>query len=102
MAQTVTQYGSTMTIDFADSSDVVWSQISANPVKIASIFFMPGAANDKLIIRDGSISGPKLVTLLATDTEGRNKVFTGGMKSPCIDYSECTITAGAYVTIELS
>jgi hypothetical protein len=79
-----------------DTSDWLWSSVSSSPGKLLGIVFNPGAVGDKLIIRNGSITGPKIV-LLSSDGEARGVSTFGASYRPCIDYSECTFTAGASV-----
>lgn len=97
MAQTVNSYGKTITVTIADTSDWLWSSIQSTPGKLLGVGFYPGAAGDKLIVRNGSIAGP-FVVLESLDGEPRYQPMWGVEFSPCIDYSECTFSTTSSFT----
>jgi len=67
-------------------------------IKLDSIIFVPGAASDELIVRDGAIDGPEIIHVLATDTNDQRALYGHGVAvRPFIDVSECTFTAGAKI-----
>jgi hypothetical protein len=96
MAQTVTQYGKTLSVAITDNSDWLWSSIQSTPGRLLGIVFNPGAAGDVLIVRNGSITGPP-VPLKSIDGGTLCLPTFGAEFEPCIDYSECTFSAGASV-----
>jgi len=96
MANTFAYGQNTLGISAMDSDFNLATLFPAGAVVIW-LFFKPGAVNDKIDIRDGE-GGPAL--LCGTDTTGN------GLQThpwiPCIpflDYSACTLSSGAEVTI---
>ena len=102
-ANTVTLTDNVITISAIDS-DWTWtdtlSRMTAG-VKVVLVRFNPGAANDRLVIKQGTAAGAELVNLLATDTEARLQYLFGATVKPMLDYSDCTLSSGAKVTIVL-
>ena len=71
-----------------------------NP-QLESITFVPGANNDKLIVRDGSLTGPIIFHALCLDKNEKVQYYHGNRKSPYIESSECTLNAGHKVVFDL-
>lgn len=71
-------------------------------VPIELILFYPGAANDILVIKDTAATGPVVATMKSVDAEPRVLYFRGAKIKPYLDYSECTLTSGAFVTFILA
>uniref|UniRef100_A0A6M3IPF9 Uncharacterized protein n=1 Tax=viral metagenome TaxID=1070528 RepID=A0A6M3IPF9_9ZZZZ len=84
---------------FIVSKPPFWSDLP----RIASIQFDPGAAADKLVVKDGSDTGAVRCSFGPVDGAGdqRIKYFFGARFSPYIDFSDCTLSAGHRVIIEL-
>jgi len=65
-----------------------------------------GNANDRLIVRDGSITGQKVVDILVVTANHMEYVELGGdsglLIRPCIDCSECTKAGTELAIIELA
>jgi hypothetical protein len=85
--------------DYSASRPPNWPNLP----RISSIHFDPAAANDKLVVKDGTEDGPRRCVLGPCDNanDQRIKYFHGARLSPFIDFSECVLTAGHRVTIEL-
>ena len=66
-------------------------------VTFEAIKFFPGAPGDKLVVREGSPSGPVVVLLQSNDGEGRIDRDVAYMSAPYIYLTECTLTAGGLV-----
>jgi len=100
MAQTVTEkIDGSFTITFSDTSDFASTDLQGNKLKVSQIIFRPGAAGDKLYIRVGSMTGAK-IPLESSDGSVMIWNYAGGKKMHLyIDYSECTLTSTAFVTI---
>jgi hypothetical protein len=96
---TVNPFGNTVEVTDFDS-DWFWSSMFNHPLgmKIISIKFYPGAIDDKVIIKDGSDTGPIMCKLESSDGEPRYDMsFKGGYYKPVIDYGDSTFTAGSSV-----
>lgn len=75
------------------------------PIRPKSLIFFPSAANDVLIVREGSITGPIMAKLIALAAEQQGLYFNGDESVvPVIDYSECTFStpASAVITFEFA
>ncbi len=85
----------------------MWTEVSAmdsdydagEDFPIMSIKLLPGQANDILIVKNGSATGPKVCKLESTDGEPRIEYFFGSYFQPYIDYSDCTLSANHGVVI---
>jgi hypothetical protein len=77
------------------------TSIDKNP-PLNSITFVPGANNDKLIVRDASITGPIIFHALCLNTDEKIQYYYGSRKRPVIDFSECTFSAGHYVIFDIA
>jgi len=70
--------------------------------RLLSIEFKPGATDDELYVKEGSVSGPHIcyfraMTKAGSDTEQIKqfvKYFYGKPTRPFIDYSECDLNTG--------
>ena len=104
-ANTVTRTGNTCNVSAMDGN-FVYTDVGAWPsgytkgVKVVSIQFIPGAANDFVIIREGSIAGGFITKLESTDGEPR--IFIPASPTtykPAIKYSENTLSSGHRIII---
>lgn len=64
---------------------------------IIAIFFYPGAANDVLVVEQQNDAGPVIAKMKSLDGEPRVMYFQGAKLKPYIDYSDCTLSSGAFV-----
>jgi len=85
--------------DYAVSKPTSWPD---NP-RLSSIEFHPGAASDRVVIRQRDDNGPVRFDSGATDNVGdaRIKYFHGLRVVPYIVYSESTLSTNHYIVIEL-
>ena len=98
MAATETITRRTMNLTVIDAD---WEYPGDYPIQ--SIQFIPGATADKLIVREGSITGAIIYYALAPATLDGNqfiKYFHGQNHKPVIDFSECVFSVGHTVIIE--
>lgn len=102
MANTVTRGGQFLTLSAIDT-DFVWSDLWATIPPILSIQFVPAAATDKLVLREGSLTGPVFMSEdLPTAFEPTcQKVFMGHPIKVCMDVSDGSYNAGAMVIIHI-
>ena len=73
--------------------------------KIRSITFLPGADNDKCVIKNGSAASAMVTVLASPDVElPAIRYFDDGGQwiKPFVDFSECTLNAGHMLIFELS
>lgn len=84
--------------DYNSSKPANWP---ARP-RINSIQFDPGAADDILLIKERDEGGPQRFYANCENTyDQRCKYYHGTRVVPFIDFSECALSAGHKVTIEL-
>ena len=76
------------------------STLDKNP-KLAAITFVPGAADDVLVVKDGSDAGPVIMMATCLTTDEKVQYFHGARKRPYVDFGDCTFTAGHKVLIDL-
>lgn len=71
--------------------------------RISSIEFHPGAANDLCIVRNHKEAGVRRFSSNYADSQSdsRIKYFHGARIDPFIDYSECVVSSGHVLIIEL-
>ncbi len=70
--------------------------------RLSSICFIPGATSDKLIVKEENESGPEVIWVTAETVNSQKiKYFHGGVCIPFIDFSECILSAGHMVMIQL-
>lgn len=66
------------------------------------IQFNPGAADDKLVIKQRTAAGAVIFEASSTDANDQQRAYYYGKRQlPYIDYSECTLSAGHKVIIGL-
>ena len=73
-------------------------------VYIEFIAFKPGAASDKLSIKEGTAAGPEIfpsVPRLST-SDGQIVYYGGKQIRPYLDFSDCTFSSGHEVFIMLA
>lgn len=101
---TITATRNTITISSIDSDwDIAttWSWASAG-VYLHSIIFLPGAADDKLLITDTNDSGATLFPAVKCADEYDAKVlYYNNYHRPYLDYSGSTLSAGSVVIINI-
>lgn len=106
MANTVTRDGMFLTLSGIDT-DFIYSDLWSGRVPIISIEFVPGAATDVCVIREGSLTGPiifqKTMPQVADTWQGDNhiKPFGGQPIMPCMDVSDGSYNAGALVIFHI-
>jgi len=104
MANTVTRGGLFLTLSAIDT-DFVYTDLWSDRVPIQSITFVPAAATDKCVIREGSLTGPIIFSCdLDSDGtwEGFYPMVYGGMPlMPCMDISDGSYDAGALVIFHI-
>ena len=71
--------------------------------RLNSIEFHPGSANDRMVIKQFDDDGPTRFDSNYVDdqSDSRIKYFNGTRVKPYIDYSDCVLSAGHKVIIEL-
>lgn len=98
MANTVTVFSQGYEVSAIDSD---WAPEGF--LSIHSIQFVPGATNDIMVIKDQSDAGATFFYAKSTDGDSRIKYFPDSTRiKPVLDYSACTLTAGAKVIVILS
>jgi len=86
MANTITQDGRIVNIEVSDAD---WTGSLRG---VQSIQFNPGAASDKLVVKDGDASGPVAFQTIADGSSDEVIKYFGEVPfTPFIDVSECTI-----------
>lgn len=71
-----------------------------NKPELISLIFIPGAANDKLVVKEGSAAGPIQYEMLCASTDDARVYYYFGERSHIyIDFSDCTLSANHKVTI---
>jgi hypothetical protein len=65
---------------------------------IRRVVFVPGAADDIMVMKAATASGPIIVYLKSTDGEPRVD-YLDAQITLMLDYSDCTFTAGATVIV---
>jgi len=86
-------------------SDWTWTSIygaSDHGQYLMSIIFKPGAADDKLSIKEASATGPEIFPSIKCldEYDVKVKYYYGAKYRPYLDYSDSTISAGGEVIIE--
>ena len=66
---------------------------------IDDITFVPGAADDILVLREGSITGSKIVSMKSIDIETRYRDFKKKKIQLAMEYDDCTLSSGSYFII---
>ena len=95
---------SAMDSDFVLMTRTGYTQYSTSGgVPIEAVLFFPGAANDILVLRDTAAdTGPRIASIQSLDGEPRMLPLRGVKIKPVIDYSDCTLSAGAFVVFILT
>jgi hypothetical protein len=81
------------------SIDSDWNDTEGR--KVQYIIFHPGASDDILVIEQASATGPEIVRMKSSDGEPRVAYLGGTKVDMFLDFSDCTLTAGAKVIILL-
>lgn len=89
------------------AADVAHADIFSIPeeVKVRSIEFVPGNANDKIEITNGSATSAVIARLgsgVAAESVIKNFGEQGQYMKIFIDFSDCTLNAGHMLIIELA
>jgi len=79
--------------------DVCASLFDGWPIRLNSIQWNPAADNNKLVIKDGSATGPDMYNLDSLSGQEKIQYYQGAYKEPFIDYSDCTLNATDIVII---
>jgi len=102
MANVVTRGGAFLTLTGIDTDVLasdLWPEQSVSGIPIISIDFVIGAAGDKAVVREGSLTGP---IIFGNDAGlSRMKHFGGKPVRPCLDVSEGTYNAAAALIIHI-
>jgi len=93
-ANTVTYDNSVIEISAIDED---WDP--GGTYKIISITFVPGAANDIMVIKKGSGTAATFFYALSTDGEPRVSYYFKEALNPFLDFGDCTLNAGAKVIL---
>lgn len=73
-----------------------------NHPRIMSMQFNPAASGDKIYVRDEDENGPVVFEVTADSSDDqRIKYFHGTRAMPYVDFSECILTAGHKLIIDL-
>ena len=85
-----------------------WSYKASKPSswpaepELCSIMFVPGAASDKLVVKEEDEDGPVIFEVTCENVnDTRIKYWHGTRAIPFIDFGDCTLSANHRVTIEL-
>lgn len=87
------------TIDLS-SIDADWTMTSAKAIDY--VIFVPGAADDILVIRTGSVTGPRRIYMQSDDGYPRIVYMNGAKLKLAIEFDDQTLTAGHMVLIGLT
>lgn len=95
MAFTYKQTGEILTITPAagNTDNFVWGTYfpsQTEGVKVKEIQVVLSAAADKVVIRDGSITGPEMLVYTSLAGEGVAKLFHDALLKPCIAHADQT------------
>lgn len=94
----VTEDPDSQTIDLS-TIDSDWTMDA--PKRIDYIIFVPGAANDVLVIRTGSVTGPRRIYMKPDDDHPRIIYLDGAKLKLAIEFDDLTLSAGHMVLIGL-
>lgn len=101
---TVTLSGSTITISDIDSDFILGTTYSwmSGGVKLDSVIFIPGAADDECILRDGSLTGPIFFRALAVDAyDEKAWTYKDSPKKVYMEFSDGTYSAGSIIILNI-
>ena len=106
-ANTVAVQGNIIAVSAMDSDFRIADAITSGHLgagwKLVSIEFFGGALNDRLIVKNGSDTGPVLMDRYIVDDikYSTTKYFFGAKLNPLIDFSACTLSAGHKIIFTL-
>lgn len=87
---------STLDADWAWTDTFTSGYPYANGIRAQYIIFYPSAANDILVLEEGSDSGPEIFPVKCNDTYDQRIVYPGATRiKPVFDYTDSTITTPA-------
>lgn len=100
MAVATKYYGTTFEVASLDTDWTMADEtgmVSAKGVRINSIWFVPSGADDIMIIRDGSATGPIMFRchVASITTVDAKHHYNGAIKKPYIQQSDLTLAASA-------
>lgn len=106
MANSFTEFagGINLTYDGSTNANWVWSDNfgGTEGLRVHSIQLVPATADDKVVIREASITGAKVVVLMNdANLDSRTEYLDGQLMKPAIEYDDCTFTAGTMVIIRI-
>ena len=95
MANTVATSGVRIMLSTIDSDWNLQDTFSdLDKIHLNNIMFVPGAANDILVVRDGAIDGPVIMYVEGSATTDQRILYGHGMTcNPYIYESECTLSS---------
>jgi len=99
-ANTINQVDGVVEVSAIDSDWVFTETFSdvTSGMRLISIQFNPGAADDVCVVKNGSDTGPALMNVICMDAyDQRVKYFDSAIRRPYLDYSACTLSSGATV-----
>jgi hypothetical protein len=85
-------------------SDWLWSTTFpalAEGLRVHSITFVPGSANDKCVIKHTSDAGATIFHELCPDAGSKTVYFDGALLPLCLDFSDGVYNSGHRVIIRL-
>lgn len=106
MATTILRDGSLINISTIDA-DCDWTDIFTSGQDLDTgpmidwIMFVPGSANDKMVIKKKTATGPVGFRALCLDTNEKIIYYHGARFPFLIDFSDCTLNANHMVIIQL-
>jgi hypothetical protein len=106
MPTTILRDGALINIS-AISADSAWTDIFTSGQDLTTgpmidwIMFVPGSANDKMVIKKKTAAGPIGFRALCLTTDEKIVYFHGARFPFIIDFSDCTLNAGHMVIIQL-
>src|SRR5574343_1529904 len=100
MAFTVNKHGKIITLTPAvgNTDNFVWGTyfpMEPEGIPIDEIQVVFSAANDKVVIRNGSITGPEMMIYTTLAGETAAKLFHGTLLKPCIAHADQTYNTPA-------
>ena len=94
---------SAMDSDFVLVTRAGYTSYASGGAPMEAVLFFPGAANDILVLRDTTAdTGPRIAKIQSLDGEPRMLPLRGVKIKPVIDYSDCTLSSGAFVVFILT
>ena len=96
MAATETRLHDTIMLTAIDAD---WT--ASDYYNVYSITFIPGAANDVMVVKEATDAGVIIFYALSADADHRTIYYNGARFKPMVDFSDCTLNAGHEVIINL-